>query len=373
MRPGQIKRPRGRNPSNNQNNNRRGNGGGGGGNQLNRTYESNGPDVKVRGTAHQIAEKYIQLWRDAQSGGDTVAAEGYLQHAEHYYRIVAVAQAAFPSAPSIMRADDERLDGLDENGEGEESALNQQQPQEFSENEGGNGRDNRYMPRNNRFRRDQRDDYRQPRENREYREREPRQDYRQQREERPPREAIAPEGDAPAPRHERQPRPPRGDYSNDDARSERDARPAHSDRDVRPDRPERDARPDRDGGGDRYAPRENRGRGRPPRQRYNPEDQPDIGGLPSFITGAAAPVSNPPPVTPGSVPPAPLRAAADEAPASKETAPAPVANEADDALPARPRRGRPPKAAVTEATGADDKPAPRRRAAARKPEDVSAE
>ncbi len=62
-------------------------------NPLTRSYESNGPDVKVRGTAAHIAEKYGQLARDAQSSGDRVAAENYFQHAEHYNRIVAAAQA----------------------------------------------------------------------------------------------------------------------------------------------------------------------------------------------------------------------------------------------------------------------------------------
>jgi hypothetical protein len=66
-----------------------GGGGGGGGNPINRVYESNGPDVKVRGTAQTIAEKYMQLARDAQSSGDTVMAESYNQHAEHYLRILA--------------------------------------------------------------------------------------------------------------------------------------------------------------------------------------------------------------------------------------------------------------------------------------------
>jgi hypothetical protein len=61
-------------------------------NPLTRTYESNGPDVKIRGTASTIAEKYIQLARDAQSSGDPVAAENYYQHAEHYFRLIATAQ-----------------------------------------------------------------------------------------------------------------------------------------------------------------------------------------------------------------------------------------------------------------------------------------
>lgn len=65
-------------------------------NPLARSYESNGPDVKIRGTALHVAEKYVQLARDAQSSGDRVAAENYLQHAEHYFRIVAAAQAQMP-------------------------------------------------------------------------------------------------------------------------------------------------------------------------------------------------------------------------------------------------------------------------------------
>ncbi|MCB1423047.1 MAG: DUF4167 domain-containing protein [Nitratireductor sp.] len=62
-------------------------------NSLNRNYESNGPDVKIRGNAAHIAEKYSTLARDAQSSGDSVIAENYLQHAEHYNRIVLAAQA----------------------------------------------------------------------------------------------------------------------------------------------------------------------------------------------------------------------------------------------------------------------------------------
>jgi uncharacterized protein DUF4167 len=64
-------------------------------NPLTRVYESNGPDVKIRGTASHIAEKYIQLARDAQSSSDPVAAENYYQHAEHYFRLIAAAQEQF--------------------------------------------------------------------------------------------------------------------------------------------------------------------------------------------------------------------------------------------------------------------------------------
>src|ERR1700731_227791 len=89
MRNGQNKRMRGRN---------RGKGGGGGHhhhhhqNPLSRMYESNGPDLKIRGNASHIAEKYLQLARDAQSSGDPIAAENYYQHAEHYFRLIAAAQ-----------------------------------------------------------------------------------------------------------------------------------------------------------------------------------------------------------------------------------------------------------------------------------------
>ncbi|MBE7219511.1 MAG: DUF4167 domain-containing protein, partial [Caulobacteraceae bacterium] len=86
MRPGQNKRMRGR--PNNGGGNRKGP------NPLTRSYESNGPDVKIRGNAHHVAEKYLQLARDAQSSGDPVSAESYLQHAEHYFRLIASAQAA---------------------------------------------------------------------------------------------------------------------------------------------------------------------------------------------------------------------------------------------------------------------------------------
>src|ERR1700678_2353180 len=81
MRNGQNKRMRGRNRKTSHN-------------PLTRVYESNGPDVKIRGTASHVAEKYLQLARDAQSSGDPVMAESYLQHAEHYFRIIATAQQA---------------------------------------------------------------------------------------------------------------------------------------------------------------------------------------------------------------------------------------------------------------------------------------
>jgi hypothetical protein len=73
-------------------------------NPLSRMYESNGPDVKIRGTASHVAEKYLQLARDAQSSGDPIAAENYYQHAEHYFRLIAAAQEQFrQSQPSYQQ------------------------------------------------------------------------------------------------------------------------------------------------------------------------------------------------------------------------------------------------------------------------------
>ena len=51
-------------------------------------FDSNGPEVRIRGTAHQICEKYMTLAKDAASSGDPVMAESYLQHAEHYQRMI---------------------------------------------------------------------------------------------------------------------------------------------------------------------------------------------------------------------------------------------------------------------------------------------
>src|ERR1700749_1052336 len=90
-----MKRMRGRNHSS-------GGGGGGGGSggpvrhhsgggvplNRNHVFDSNGPEIRIRGTAQQLFEKYLQLGRDATSGGDRVTAEAFFQHAEHYFRIL---------------------------------------------------------------------------------------------------------------------------------------------------------------------------------------------------------------------------------------------------------------------------------------------
>src|SRR5919199_1415863 len=120
MRPGQNRRMRGRNRSNK------------GPNPLTRSYESNGPDVKIRGTAQHIAEKYSQLARDAQASGDPVAAENYLQHAEHYYRIIAAAQEQLREQFGYQpRFEDEEDESGFPAGERFEEADPGSQPQPF--------------------------------------------------------------------------------------------------------------------------------------------------------------------------------------------------------------------------------------------------
>src|SRR6202165_956998 len=82
MRPGQTRRPYGRNNGNNSYRSQQ---------QIpnrSQTLDSNGPNVKIRGNPHQIFERYVALAREASTSGDRVAAENLYQHAEHYFRIM---------------------------------------------------------------------------------------------------------------------------------------------------------------------------------------------------------------------------------------------------------------------------------------------
>ena len=129
MRNGQNKRMRGRNHGhghghghNQQHGHRKNH------NPMSRVYESNGPDVKIRGNPSHIAEKYIQLARDAQTSGDPISAENYFQHAEHYYRLIAAAQEQFrQNNPHLARVENEAPSGpreemLDED-DGEQQSI----------------------------------------------------------------------------------------------------------------------------------------------------------------------------------------------------------------------------------------------------------
>ncbi len=106
-------------------------------NPLSRVYESNGQDVKIRGTASHIAEKYLQLARDAQSSGDSIASENYYQHAEHYFRLIAAAQEQlrqtqpyYQQQPGGAMQDDGYDDGDNDQPQmaGEPFAPREQQP-----------------------------------------------------------------------------------------------------------------------------------------------------------------------------------------------------------------------------------------------------
>src|SRR5499425_3587342 len=81
MRPGPNKRSRGRNGNNPHHNRPR---------MPHRiqTFDSNGPNVKIRGNAYQVFERYVALAREAAASGDRIAAENLYQHAEHYFRIM---------------------------------------------------------------------------------------------------------------------------------------------------------------------------------------------------------------------------------------------------------------------------------------------
>src|SRR6201988_4646298 len=84
----------------------------------NQFFQSNGPNVKIRGTARQVAEQYLQLARDAHTGNDPVAAENYLQHAEHYFRLIAAAQAAQLHAQSGRPPGESESDDAEDDDDG---------------------------------------------------------------------------------------------------------------------------------------------------------------------------------------------------------------------------------------------------------------
>jgi len=108
----------------------------------NQTYDSNGPDIRIRGNAHQVLEKYLTLARDAASQGDRVSAENYYQHAEHYFRVISAQQANNQTNPRFGQqrplptpADDHDLlsgEQFGEEGDSEEEG-------EGGEEEGGDG------------------------------------------------------------------------------------------------------------------------------------------------------------------------------------------------------------------------------------------
>jgi hypothetical protein len=182
-----MKRQRGRNR-----------GGGGGGkpqHNANRAFESNGPDnVKVRGAAQTIFERYQQLARDASSSGDRVLAENYLQHAEHYFRTLRAMQPNRPAAEIYGRdqyssgfdidfeaepeeASAETAEGGEEGGEGAEAREGGDQQQQQQRRDDYRRDDRQQRDRYENRDRQQRDD--RPRDDRPQRDDRPRDDRQQ--------------------------------------------------------------------------------------------------------------------------------------------------------------------------------------------------
>lgn len=336
MRPGHNRRMRGRNNNNSNNSGNRKSP-----NPLQRSYESNGPDVKVRGTAQHVAEKYLQLARDAQSSGDPVSAESYFQYAEHYYRILLAGQEqmaqqfghTFPPNRNFV----EESDDVDD--EGEEEFNPGQQPQPYA-----NGNGHAAAPREDgegdgqqgqRFDRPYRND---------------RQDRGGDRPDRQDRQG----GDRNGRRFDR---PERGErrFDRQDARQDTQqgvggpplqAReggeqpevfsPPQGER-----RPEREPRPERDNRGDRPP----RGERRPRREPVSDEAADETAGaLPSFLTNPVR--------VPIAVPNEPAATVAEtEAPAAPVAGVEPV-EAAEDSPAKRTRRRRSPRE-VMDALGAE--------------------
>ena len=201
---------------------------------ANRALESNGPEgVKVRGNAQTVFERYQQLARDAASSGDRVLAENFLQHAEHYFRLIRAMQPTRPASEIIGR--DQFNSGFDVDFEEEGAEATEAEPSEpeGETRERGSWRDRddrreRFRDRDDRPRDDrQRDD--RPRDDR------PREDR--------PRE-DRPRDDRP---REDRPRVERAEGSRRERWRDRDDRQEQRNREDRPERerPERD-RPERD-------------------------------------------------------------------------------------------------------------------------------
>lgn len=160
MRPGpNSRRARGRNGGGGGGGGGGGSGGGGGGQQRrpnalpnrNQTIDSNGPDIRIRGNVFQVYDKYMGLARDAQASGDRVMAENYQQHAEHYVRIINAMNEAY-GAPQHQPSQDLNRDqpGVDADYDPLTNPPPQPQRREYeARNDGGDRQQRRdYEPRN---------------------------------------------------------------------------------------------------------------------------------------------------------------------------------------------------------------------------------
>ena len=307
MRPGQNRRMRGRNRNNNNSK---------GPNPLTRSFESNGPDVKIRGTAQHIAEKYSQLARDAQASGDPVAAENYSQHAEHYFRIISAAQEQFrQQSGQYNRFDEDGEDGEEEAGGNGFSYQNGDRGEAYGEEI-----DPAMQPQPYEYRSGGEQQQREPRQPRQFRD--DRRDDRNDRGDRNDRHTDRYERTERTERTERADRSDRGDRNNDrPERGERRSRFLRRDRQPGVDGERRHNR--RDDDRRHEAPLDADGQNSP------------TNALPAFLT---APIRTPVSVTLDE-PEAPVL------PLVEEEAPAP-----------RPRRRRTTKAAAAEAPAKSTEP-----------------
>jgi hypothetical protein len=233
--------------------------------QGNRAFESNGPDVKIRGNAAHIFEKYVQLARDANSSGDRVLAENYLQHAEHYFRILRAQQPSYgqnrtefqhgqPFDRMSLAYAGEDEDGEDAGEEGEEHDAETQADMSAGHAPSREPQQREQQPRREDYRRDERDFRNRDRDNRER--------GREFRGERSYREDRGQRDDRDWRNRDRDYRGARDDRPRDDR--PRDERP----RDERP----RDERP-RDERSREDRPREDRPREDRPREDRTREDR----------------------------------------------------------------------------------------------------
>lgn len=255
-----MKRQRGRN---------RKPGSGGGNNNANatnpnRSWDSQGPEnIKVRGNAQTVYERYMQLARDASAAGDRVLAENYTQHAEHYFRVLRALQPSRPVSEIAQRelaGQGFDIDFEDETGaqaaaimaaekvEADRIAQIEARQREAEERQGDRSNDRH----GDQPRREWRDRDDQPRQDREPREPRPdgeattnadgsRRETRRERWERRQQERAARferEGGEPRGEGEAAP-PPEADDSAPEARPERPERPERASRPER--RPRRDA------------------------------------------------------------------------------------------------------------------------------------
>lgn len=116
-------------------------------NHRSQNYDSNGPNVRVRGNAFQVQEKYLALARDAAASGDRVAAENYYQHAEHYLRIINAANAQAEARKESQQSgngEDHPQDGQDRprrgrNGGGNAEEGDDQAAEQSAQDDSGGG------------------------------------------------------------------------------------------------------------------------------------------------------------------------------------------------------------------------------------------